>query len=113
MRFDVRPIFDRELGRDFGQRNHAMRVADGRGAIGEFAIENLDFLIDHFTRGAAHVNGNFRAIKADAAHRHRDQSSFFLDHRFNLAAGRFDSESRVLYQPLIPEETREDAQPIT
>jgi len=89
-----------------------MRIANRRSAVGELAIEDRDLFVEHFAGSAGHVDRDFCAVETDAAHGNRDQTTLILDDGLHMAPGRLDGELRAPDQPLIPEETREDAQPV-
>src|ERR1043165_2875345 len=107
----MRPVLVRELGRDFTQRDYAVRVANRRGAEREVAVENTDLLIDDLARRTSHRYSH--ALKADCSHVDGDESSAILDHRADVAARSLNCERGVLYQPTIPEKSRKDSQPVT
>jgi hypothetical protein len=100
----------REFGRDFRQRDHAVRVADGRGAKRELAVEDLDLLVEHLARRAG--DGNLLRRETHAAHRDGEKSAAVLDRDLHMAAGRLDGEVGFRHELLVPEVAREDAQAV-
>ena len=109
MHLDVGTVTFRQFGGHLGQRDDAMRVADGGGGKPKRAILDGEGLVEHFARRTR--DGNPGAIEAHGAHRDRDPVAV-EDLRLDHSAGSLDREARRLHQPLVPEESGEDAQPV-
>ena len=110
VRLQVRAVFVREFGRNLRERNHAVRVADGGGIVGELAVEDGDFFVEHFARRTG--DGDFRAVKTHRAHRDGEELAAVLDRDLDVAAGRLDGKVRMFDELLVPQEAREDAETV-
>src|SRR5690606_6697451 len=88
----------------------AVRIADGRRAIGEGAIKRGDRLVDDLALGAD--MRDLRAGETHAAHVHGDELAAVLDLGTHVAAGSLDGEDGGLDQTGVPKVTRKNAQTV-
>ena len=88
----------------------AMRIANRRGAKGELASADGNFLVEHFAARAGH--GNLVAPKADPAHLDADGFAAVKNGRAHEAARRLDGEFLAADHFPVPQIAREDAQAV-
>ena len=101
VRFQQRPQLPGQVGADFRQRQHTMRIANRRRAKVELLSAQVNRFVDDFAARAGH--GNFVAPETDPAHLDAHDFTAVHDRGLHEAAGRFEHEFVLADQFPVPQ----------